>query len=72
MRSRILIASFTAVTVIVAVAIYAVWRTFSTELPLRLPTGRAQLAVTILRDSRVLPDDVEPPALLVSLRHFGP
>ncbi|MGH3072128.1 MAG: hypothetical protein ACRDNB_07650 [Gaiellaceae bacterium] len=34
-------------------------------------TGRISLAVAIFRDARVLPDDVEPPALLVTLRHSG-
>jgi hypothetical protein len=38
----------------------------------RTPAGRLQLAVTVFLDSRLLPDDVEPPALLVSLRHLGP
>ena len=38
----------------------------------RLPTGRAHLSVTIFRDSRALPEDVDPPALLVSLRNLGP
>ena len=38
----------------------------------RVPTGRLELGVTLFQDSRVLPDDVEPPALLVSLRHLGP
>ncbi len=38
----------------------------------RLPSGEVHLGVTVFLDSRVLPDDVEPPALLVSLRHNGP
>jgi hypothetical protein len=38
----------------------------------RTAAGRLQLAVTVFRDSRLLPDDVDPPALLVSLRHLGP
>jgi hypothetical protein len=38
----------------------------------RLPSGGAHLGVTVFLDSRVLPDDVKPPALLVSLRHNGP
>ena len=37
-----------------------------------LPSGRVELGVTVFRDSRVLPDDVTPPALQVSLRHLGP
>jgi hypothetical protein len=38
----------------------------------RVPSGRTELAVTLFRDSLLLPDDVKPPALLVSLRHLGP
>ena len=40
----------------------------------RLPTGRAQLGVTVFLDSRLLGDgaEVRPPALLISLRHLGP
>jgi len=38
----------------------------------RLSNGRAQLAVTLFGDARLLPDDVDPPALQISLRHLGP
>ncbi len=38
----------------------------------RVPSGRIELAVTLFRDSLLLPDEVKPPALLVSLRHLGP
>jgi hypothetical protein len=36
-----------------------------------LPTGGAHLGVTVFRDARILPEDVRPPALRVSLRHRG-
>jgi hypothetical protein len=38
----------------------------------RVPSGRIDLAVTLFRNSLLLPDDVKPPALLVSLRHLCP
>ncbi|HUQ22040.1 MAG TPA: hypothetical protein VM049_03410 [Gaiellaceae bacterium] len=38
----------------------------------RAPSGRIELAVTLFEDSRLLPAEVKPPALLVSLRHNGP
>jgi hypothetical protein len=38
----------------------------------RLPSGSVQLAVTVFLDGVVLPEDVKPPALLISLRHNGP
>jgi len=38
----------------------------------RVPSGRIALGVTVFRDSQILPDDVTPPALQVSLRHVGP
>ena len=38
----------------------------------RLPSGRVELTVSVLEDARLLPRDVAPPALLVSLRHLGP
>ena len=38
----------------------------------RVPSGRIELGVTVFRDSLLLPDDVQPPALLISLRHNGP
>ncbi|HET8953608.1 MAG TPA: hypothetical protein VFN44_24005 [Solirubrobacteraceae bacterium] len=38
----------------------------------RLPSGRVELTVSVLEDARLLPKDVTPPALLVSLRHLGP
>ncbi len=38
----------------------------------RVASGRIELGVTLLEDARLLPDDVDPPALLVSLRHQGP
>jgi hypothetical protein len=34
-------------------------------------SGRIELGITLFEDSLVLPDDVKPPALLVSLRHQG-
>ena len=37
----------------------------------RAPSGRIELGITLFEDSLVLPDDVKPPALLVSLRHQG-
>ncbi|HYK07431.1 MAG TPA: hypothetical protein VEW11_06640 [Gaiellaceae bacterium] len=37
----------------------------------RAPSGRLELAVTEFRNSLLLPDDVTPPALQVSLRHLG-
>jgi hypothetical protein len=37
-----------------------------------VPSGRIGLGVTVFADGRLLPDDVQPPALLVSLRHNGP
>jgi hypothetical protein len=37
----------------------------------RLPSGRAELTVTLFEDSLLLPDAVEPPALQISLRHLG-
>ena len=37
----------------------------------RTPSGRIELGITLFEDSLVLPDDVKPPALLVSLRHPG-
>ncbi|MEO5576733.1 MAG: hypothetical protein ABIR67_02135 [Gaiellaceae bacterium] len=45
-------------------------RVFSADK--QLPTGGARLGITLLEDPRLLRDDVEPPALLVSLRHLGP
>ena len=38
----------------------------------RVPSGRMELGITLLEDSLLLPRDVKPPALLVSLRHHGP
>ena len=38
----------------------------------RAPSGRIELAITLFADSLLLPRDVKPPALLVSLRHNGP
>ena len=38
----------------------------------QLPTGPARLALTLFLDSTVLPDDVRPPALRISLEHVAP
>ena len=35
-------------------------------------SGRIGLGITLFEDSQRLPDDVQPPALLVSLHHDGP
>jgi hypothetical protein len=37
----------------------------------RAASGRLELAVTLIEDALLLPDDLEPPALTVSLRHLG-
>ena len=37
----------------------------------RVASGRLELAVTLIEDAQLLPDDLEPPALSVSLRHLG-
>ena len=37
-----------------------------------VPSGQIGLGVTVFADGRLLPEDVQPPALLVSLRHHGP
>ncbi len=36
-----------------------------------VPSGRIELAVTLIEDALLLPDEIEPPALSVSLRHLG-
>ena len=36
-----------------------------------LPSGRAELVVSLFRDSLLLPNDVRPPALQISLRGLG-
>ena len=36
-----------------------------------LPSGRAELVVGLFRDSLLLPKDVTPPALQISLRGLG-
>ena len=36
-----------------------------------VPSGRLALAVTLTRDALLLPDDVEPPALSVSVSHLA-
>jgi hypothetical protein len=38
----------------------------------RAPSGRLELNITLFEDSLLLPHDVKPPALLVSLRRTGP
>ena len=38
----------------------------------RAPSGRMELGITLFEDSLLLPRDVKPPALLISLRHHGP
>ena len=38
----------------------------------RAPSGRMELGITLFEDSLLLPRDVKPPAILVSLRHHGP
>jgi len=45
-RSRTVLASFVAVTVLVTVAVYAVWQRVSKDLPLRLPTSRECMVAT--------------------------
>jgi len=37
----------------------------------RLSTGTARLALTLFLDATVLPDDVRPPALRISLEHLS-
>ena len=37
----------------------------------QLPDGRGELTVVRVEDARLLPKDVQPPALSVSLRHLG-
>ena len=37
----------------------------------RAPSGRIELGITLFEDSLLLPRDVKPPVLLVSLRHMG-
>lgn len=37
----------------------------------QLSTGPARLAMTLFLDATVLPDDVRPPALRISLEHLG-
>jgi hypothetical protein len=37
----------------------------------RVPSGRLELAVTLVEDALLLPDDVAPPALSVSLSHLA-
>ncbi len=36
------------------------------------PSGRIELGITLFGDPLLLPNDVKPPALLISLRHNGP
>ena len=38
----------------------------------RVPSGRIELTLVLVEDSRLLPDGVKPPALSVSLHHLGP
>ena len=37
----------------------------------REPSGPVELGVTLFQDSLLLPDDVKPPALQITLRHLG-
>ena len=37
----------------------------------RVDSGRLELAVTLIEDALLLPDELEPPALTVNLRHLG-
>ena len=37
----------------------------------REQSGPVELGVSLFRDSRLLPDDVKPPALQITLRHLG-
>lgn len=60
-----------------AAAVAAGWKPVAQQEPgsfvagKQLPSGRAELAVSLFRDSLLLPKDVTPPALQISLRGLG-